>query len=491
MVKLSNAKFQISLLLVGLFSAASARHSAPLFAQQPQAQSGQPIYAANAKYVNGVAPGYWPTAGSGLTLNLTAGTSLCGTPAAPVYYAGGTLTMGASATNYVFVNISSSYCAPTSNTTSFPNSFSPIAVVTTGSGAITGIQDLRLTSSGMLSVPSIVSCTSSPCSDPGGALVYLMNNTSGAMTFSSPGGVQGYQRCYSQGVGQTGVLTISAASNNLIALNGVNATGLSSAGAAGDAGCMYSDATNHWTFQPSAGNWYTGLVGHWKLAEGGGSTAFDSSGQGNNATWQGSKTGSVGYYSLGMVSPLAGVFDGSTNYVNGSNASILSFQYNTPFSITAWVRTSNTSSDGFIFAKALNSGNYTGYYLNISNTSGGCTGESSGKGLPTFALISSLGALLQVQASTSVNDGGWHHVAFAYSGNSAPSGITGYVDGVSQSLTTCNNSLGSNTIQSSAPFTVGSRQSGGAMFTGQISDARVYNRVLGATEIAQLYQSPH
>ena len=76
--------------------------------QQPQAQRGQPLYAANAKYVNGVAPGYWPTAGTGLTLNLTAGTALCGNPLAPVTYAGGTLTMTAAATNFVYLDP----CAP-------------------------------------------------------------------------------------------------------------------------------------------------------------------------------------------------------------------------------------------------------------------------------------------------------------------------------------------------------------------------------------------
>ncbi len=73
----------------------------PGFAQQPQAQSGQPLYAVNAKYVNGVAPGYWPTAGTGLVLNLSAGTAFCG--GSVVNYAGTTLILTASATNNVFL----------------------------------------------------------------------------------------------------------------------------------------------------------------------------------------------------------------------------------------------------------------------------------------------------------------------------------------------------------------------------------------------------
>ena len=81
----------LTALLFALFLTPESWFLNPAFAQQPQAQQGQPLYAVNAKYVNGVAPGYWPTAGTGLTLNLSAGTALCGNPPTPVSYAGGTL----------------------------------------------------------------------------------------------------------------------------------------------------------------------------------------------------------------------------------------------------------------------------------------------------------------------------------------------------------------------------------------------------------------
>ncbi len=112
------------------------------FGQQPQAQSGQPIYPVNAKYVQGVGPGYWPTAGSGLTLNLSAGTAYCGAPPALVAYAGGTLTMAASQTSYVYLDPTAS-CAPTTSVTAFGGSQIPIAKVVTGGSAITSITDAR------------------------------------------------------------------------------------------------------------------------------------------------------------------------------------------------------------------------------------------------------------------------------------------------------------------------------------------------------------
>ena len=123
-----------SLALLLLFAASFAA------AQQPQAQSGQPIYPANAKYVQGVGPGYWPTKGTGLVLNLAAGTAFC---SGTVYtYSGGTLTMTASTTNYVYLDPSAS-CVPSVNTTGFTSSMVPVAAVITGSSAITTVSDDR------------------------------------------------------------------------------------------------------------------------------------------------------------------------------------------------------------------------------------------------------------------------------------------------------------------------------------------------------------
>jgi len=84
--------------------------------------------------------GYWPTAGGGLTLNLAPGTAFCG--ATPVTYSGGTLTMAASATNYVFLNPAAA-CAPEVNTTGFAVGHIPIATVVTSDSAISTISDLR------------------------------------------------------------------------------------------------------------------------------------------------------------------------------------------------------------------------------------------------------------------------------------------------------------------------------------------------------------
>jgi hypothetical protein len=113
------------------------------FAQQVQTSdvaNTQPLQSVNVKYVQGVGPGYWPTAGSGLTLNLAKGTAFCS--GAIATYAGGTLTMTNSATNYIYLDPTSS-CAPAVSTSAFTAAQIPIAVVIASGGAITTITDDR------------------------------------------------------------------------------------------------------------------------------------------------------------------------------------------------------------------------------------------------------------------------------------------------------------------------------------------------------------
>ncbi|MGA2988538.1 MAG: hypothetical protein ABSG32_32655, partial [Terriglobia bacterium] len=125
-------------LLLFLLSQFIIRNSA--FPQQPQAQAGQEIFPVNAKFVQGFGPGYWPTAGSNLTLNLAPGTAVCSNVVRT--YAGGTLTLAPNATNYVYLD-NTNNCAPASNATGFTSATIPIATVVTTATAISSVTDVR------------------------------------------------------------------------------------------------------------------------------------------------------------------------------------------------------------------------------------------------------------------------------------------------------------------------------------------------------------
>lgn len=108
-------------------------------AQNPQSHTA-PIFDVNAKYVNGVAPGYAPTPGRALNLNLSGGTVYCLTGLQ--IYPGGVVTLSANTINYVFLDPANN-CIPTSNTTGLTSATQiPIAIVTTTT-AITAINDVR------------------------------------------------------------------------------------------------------------------------------------------------------------------------------------------------------------------------------------------------------------------------------------------------------------------------------------------------------------
>jgi hypothetical protein len=112
-----------------------------LFCQQPT--STAPLFQVNSQYLQGRTwADYKLSAGSGLTLNVAAGTALCGNPPAAITYAGGTLTMTNTATNYVYLDPAAS-CIPASNTTGFSAGKIPLGTVTAAGGAITGVSDVR------------------------------------------------------------------------------------------------------------------------------------------------------------------------------------------------------------------------------------------------------------------------------------------------------------------------------------------------------------
>ena len=80
--------------------------------------------------------------------------------------------------------------------------------------------------------------------------------------------------------------------------------------------------------------------GWWKLNEGGGSVAVDSSGNGNNGTWHGTPNGTSGYYSQGNSQTWA-QFDGASDYISSSANSGLSG--NAAFTLALWLNAEDAS----------------------------------------------------------------------------------------------------------------------------------------------------
>jgi prepilin-type N-terminal cleavage/methylation domain-containing protein len=204
----------------------------------------------------------------------------------------------------------------------------------------------------------------------------------------------------------------------------------------------------------------TGLVGYWNFDEGTGTTAYDSSGSGNNGGWY----GTTPYYVTGKVGPYTGNFDGSTDYVDAGVSTVLNFGSGN-FSMVAWIKTSQTPSVvGRIITKRAAGGDSSWYSLFI-NPSGYLQLETTGgNGNSTVA----------------VNNGQWHQIVAVKVGTA----ISYYVDGSAAGTTT-----GAANITTTSNLTIGDwiGAPGTQNFSGQIDDVRIYNRALSQSEISQLY----
>lgn len=96
-------------------------------------------------------------------------------------------------------------------------------------------------------------------------------------------------------------------------------------------------------------------------------------------------------------------------------------------------------------------------------------------------------------AGWSVNNllaaGNWYHIAISYDASNAANDPTLYINGALQALSTDTISTGSMSDDSDGSFFLGSTNIAGYELDGKIEDPRIYNRILSAAEVAELYNS--
>jgi hypothetical protein len=228
-------------------------------------------------------------------------------------------------------------------------------------------------------------------------------------------------------------------------------------------------------------NQNTGFVGWWKLDETSGTAAADSSGSGNNGTLVNMTSPSC--WVTGQIGN-ALVFDGLDDYVNLGTNSSLNFGSSKPFTIAAWVKT--TEDYGLIVS--FRSSTDGGPVIDLSVGYEGATADP-GKAMILVRQDGGSGGYAHVKSGTSVKDGQWHHVAAVRGSGST---IELFLDGVSQGTSSGSESGGAITTNLRA---IGSERrwvsdsygtSDQRYLVGTIDDVRIYNRALTAAEIAQL-----
>ncbi|OGM90939.1 hypothetical protein A2755_01925 [Candidatus Wolfebacteria bacterium RIFCSPHIGHO2_01_FULL_48_22] len=210
-----------------------------------------------------------------------------------------------------------------------------------------------------------------------------------------------------------------------------------------------------------------GLVGYWTFDEGTGTTAADSSGNGNTGTltngptWQSDSNCKV----RGCLS-----FDGSNDYVMVGAPEILNSTFNTTnsFSVIEWVNLIGSAGYYPQFNKGLY-GPSPGFTIHgINGRLEGGDGSTHG-----FDLDNTFGA-------NDMRGTGWKFTVVTYDGTA----FRGYTNGLLASTNPWSYGIGSTDAYD---LIIGSFW--GSNFTGIIDDVRIYNRALSAAEIQAIYNS--
>ena len=96
------------------------------------------------------------------------------------------------------------------------------------------------------------------------------------------------------------------------------------------------------------------------------------------------------------------------------------------------------------------------------------------------------GNTYSVVTGSTYNDGTWKHVVVTYTGNGSRTGLSIYVNGISDTVASGNNTNPGTLVNSD--LRIGSRGGGAPpQFQGLMDDVRLYSRALSATEVSQLY----
>jgi prepilin-type N-terminal cleavage/methylation domain-containing protein len=209
---------------------------------------------------------------------------------------------------------------------------------------------------------------------------------------------------------------------------------------------------------PGSGN----LVGWWRFDEGSGTSATDSSGNGNNGNLVGGATYVTGQFGNALQ------FDGVDDYVSlpDTNLSFLS-----PYTISVWFNPNDLSNNGAIFGKE-----YYEYQFDLQGS------------LLRWTQYNTTGSGVIGLARTITSANTWYHAVATFDGTTAIL----YVNG---SAVTTDNAFYGTARDIANQTRIGTGYSHNLAqqlyyFHGLIDDVRIYNRALTTSEVQQLYNNP-
>jgi concanavalin A-like lectin/glucanase superfamily protein len=248
-----------------------------------------------------------------------------------------------------------------------------------------------------------------------------------------------------------------------------NGTHTISAQAQDNAGNLSSMSSVSVTVSNPALTFSSGLVGYWKFDDATGTTAADSSGNGNTGTLVGGVS-----WTNGIVRGCIAV-NGTYGFVEVPSTPALE-QVSNAVTLTAWINVHSNSSMQSIARKVINMTNdalpYAAYDLVVQDN-----------GNQTFsarmAVSGTDGTTRGVALGTVQHAyGQWYLLAGVYNGST----VSIYVNGTLETTASYSEPI----LQTGQPLTIGQYGTVTDTVLGLIDEFRLYNRALTAAEIQQL-----
>jgi hypothetical protein len=238
------------------------------------------------------------------------------------------------------------------------------------------------------------------------------------------------------------------------------------------------DVLRHWNIAKhnDAAPLLNGLQANWRLDESSGNFA-DSSGNGNHATPSGG----------GVYAPTSGLLNGAAD-LDGSKlatgpAGLGAFQPGDAFSAAVWVNLDAMPTDFDHYLGRYDLGVGEGWALR--------NGPGGERGAFSVRMATDDSSMARTTADSVLTGSSWIHLAFSYDGSLFVEGLVLYVNGQEVTAFSENySSLGAGDVihyVDTDPFSFGGMPDSVGYVNGLLDEIGLWNRVLTADEVAQLY----
>lgn len=204
----------------------------------------------------------------------------------------------------------------------------------------------------------------------------------------------------------------------------------------------------------------TALRGYWKLDTGSGTSAIDSSGNGNNLSFTGSPS-----WTTGNIGPYALDFSGTGQYLSVADPSsgVLDIPDGSSFSISGWFNRDTFTTDDTIVAKKNDQTTNQGYIIYIDDTNDDLVFEAS-DGTDTYTRTS----------TSTFTSTGWHSFTVTWNDSATTDPVNIYIDGALNQDAASGTFSSVNSLANALAFTIGAESDAGSHFDGKLDDIKIY-----------------